>query len=165
PQVTLGDYADYAFQRERKTVGDEDVDAVIGEMRDGQATLRPIDDRQAQQGDVAAVKFIGTIDGEPFEGGSAGRVPLIIGEGRMIAGWEDQLVGMGIGEKKSFDVTFPSDYRVEDLRGKNAHFEVELLDLRERVLPELDDEFARSVGEVENLDALRAEIADALEKR
>lgn len=165
PQVTLGDYADYAFEPERKAVGDEDVDAVIGEMRDGQATLRPIDDRQAQRGDVAAVKFSGTIDGEPFEGGSADRMPLIIGEGRMIAGWEDQLVGMGIGQTKSFDVTFPSDYRVDELRGKNAHFEVELLDLRERVLPELDDEFARSVGDVETLDALRAEIADALEKR
>jgi trigger factor len=83
----------------------------------------------------------------------------------MIAGWEEQLVGMQIGGTKTFDVTFPDDYRVEELRGKQAHFEVELLDLRERILPELDDEFARSVGEVESLDALRTEIRDALEKR
>jgi len=83
----------------------------------------------------------------------------------MIAGWEEQLVGMGIGETKEFDVTFPDDYRVEDVRGKQAHFEVELLDLRKRILPELDDEFAKAVGEVESLEALRAEIRDALEKR
>ncbi|TMB51480.1 MAG: trigger factor [Chloroflexi bacterium] len=165
PEVTLGDYADYAFELEHKPVTDDDVEAVLTEMREGQATLRPIDGRAAQNGDVAAVKFTGTIDGEPFEGGSADRLPLVIGEGRMIAGWEEQLVGMQIGERKAFDVTFPDDYRVEDLRGKQAHFEVELLDLRERVLPELDDEFARSAGEVETLDALRAEIHDALDKR
>ena len=165
PEVALGDYNDYAFDIERKPVTDDDVDAVLTEMREGQATLRPIDGRAAQDGDVAAVKFTGTIDGKPFEGGSADRLPLVIGEGRMIAGWEEQLVGMGIGEAKEFDVTFPDDYRVEEVRGKLAHFEVELLDLRERILPQLDDEFAKAVGEVESLEALRAEIRDALEKR
>jgi trigger factor len=165
PEVTLGDYTDYAFEIDRKSVTDEDVDAVLTEMREGQATLRPIDGRTAQNGDVAAVKFQGTIDGKPFEGGSADRLPLVIGEGRMIAGWEEQLVGMAIGDTKSFEVTFPDDYRVEDLRGKQAHFDVELLDLRERILPELDDEFARSAGEVETMEALKAEIRDALEKR
>jgi len=165
PEVALGDYNEYAFDIERKPVTDDDVDAVLTEMREGQATLRPIDGRAAQDGDVAAVKFTGTIDGKPFEGGSADRLPLVIGEGRMIAGWEEQLVGMGIGEAKEFDVTFPDDYRVEDVRGKQAHFEVELLDLRERILPQLDDEFAKAVGEVESLEALRAEIRDALEKR
>lgn len=165
PEVTLGDYTDYAFDIERKPVTDEDVDAVLTEMREGQATLRPIDGRAAENGDVAAVKFQGTIDGEPFEGGTADRLPLVIGEGRMIAGWEEQLIGMAIGDTKSFDVTFPDDYRVEELRGKKAHFDVELLDLRERILPDLDDEFARAVGEVESVDALKAEIRDALEKR
>jgi trigger factor len=111
------------------------------------------------------VKFAGTIDGEPFEGGSADRLPLIVGEDRMIPGWEDNLVGMRIDEQKAFEITFPEDYRVEELRGKQAHFEVTLLDLRERVLPEPDDEFARSVGEVQTMDELRAEIRDALGKR
>jgi trigger factor len=108
---------------------------------------------------------VGTIDGEPFEGGSADRLPLVIGEGRMMPGWEDQLVGMAIDQTKGFDITFPDDYRVEELRGKPAHFEVTLLDLRERLLPELDDDFAKSVGEVTNVEELRAEIRDALEKR
>ena len=165
PEVTLGDYLDYAFSIDRKQATDADVEEVLTELREGQTTLRPIDARGAQAGDVAAVKFSGTIGGEPFEGGSADRLPLVIGEERMIPGWEAQLVGMTIGQTKGFDIAFPDDYRVETLRGKQAHFEVELLDLRERILPELDDEFAKSVGEVASLGELRAEIRDALEKR
>lgn len=165
PEVVLGDYANYPFGLETTEVTDADVDAVLGELRDGQATLRPIDGRGARNGDVAAVKFTGTIDGEPFEGGSADRLPLIIGENRMIPGWEEHLVGLEIGGTKEFDSTFPDDYRVEDLRGRTAHFTVELLDLRERILPDLDDEFARSTGEVDTLDELRSEIRDALVKR
>ena len=165
PEVQLGDYSDFPFEIERKPTTDDDVQKVVDELRDSQATLRPVDDRSAQNGDVAAVKFNGTIDDKPFEGGSADRLPLVIGEGRMIAGWEEQLVGMRIGESKDFDVTFPDDYRVESVRGKRAHFGVELLDLRERILPEVDDEFAKSVSEHQTLDELRVEIRDALEKR
>jgi trigger factor len=146
-------------------VTDEQVEGVITELRQEQATLRPIDERPAAEGDVAAVKFIGTIDGDPFEGGSADRLPLVIGEDRMIPGWEANLVGMAIDQAKGFDITFPDDYRVEELRGKVAHFEVTILDLRERLLPEVDDEFARSVGEVQTVDELRTEIRDALERR
>ena len=165
PEVTLGAYTEYPFTLETPETTDEQVAGVIDELRGEQATLRPIDDRGAAEGDVAAVKFTGTIDGEPFEGGSADRLPLVIGEGRMVPGWEEQLVGMKIDETKGFEVTFPDDYRVEELRGKEAHFDVTLLDIRERILPELDDEFAKSVGELQTVDALRAEIRDALEKR
>jgi trigger factor len=165
PDVQLGAYTDYPFGLEATEVTDEQVEGVITELREQQATLRPIDDRKAQKGDVAAVKFTGTIDGEPFEGGSADRLPLVIGEDRMIPGWEDQLVGMAIDETKGFDITFPDDYRVEELQGKAAHFEVTLLDVRERILPEVDDEFAKSVGEVETVAELRDEIRDALTRR
>jgi trigger factor len=165
PEVTLGAYTDYSFDLEVPETTDDQVNQVLGELREQQATLRPIDGRAAEKGDIASVKFAGTIDGEPFEGGSADRLPLVIGEDRMIPGWEEQLVGLEIGATKGFDITFPDDYRVEDLRGKEAHFEVELLDLREKILPDLDDEFAKSVSDVETLDALRAEIRDALEHR
>jgi trigger factor len=165
PEVTLGAYTDYPFSLETPAITDDQVEAVVNDLREQQATLRPVDGRTAQKGDVAAVKFAGTIDGEPFEGGSADRLPLIIGEDRMIPGWEDNLVGMAIDETKGFDITFPDEYRVEELRGKAAHFEVTLLDVRERLLPDVDDEFARSVGEVQTVDELRAEIRDALEKR
>ena len=93
PEVELGSYADFPFSLETPEVTDEQVSQVIEELREQQATLRPIDGRAAQAGDIASVKFVGTIDGEPFEGGSADRMPLVIGENRMIAGWEDHLVG------------------------------------------------------------------------
>jgi trigger factor len=165
PEVELGAYTDYSFGLETPEVTDEQVEQVIGEMREQQATLRPVDGRAAGEGDIASVKFVGTVDGEPFEGGSADRLPVVIGEDRMIPGWEQHLVGMEIGATKGFDITFPDDYRVEDLRGREAHFEVELLDLREKVLPEVTDEWAKSTGDVETVDALRAEIRDAMEKR
>jgi trigger factor len=165
PEVTLGSYTDYSFELEVPEVTDEQVEGVIAELRDQQGSLRPVDGRPAQDGDMVAVKFAGTIDGEPFDGGSSDRLPLILGENRMIPGWEEQIVGMQIGASKGFDITFPDDYRVEELRGKAAHFEVELLDLRERILPEVDDEFAKSVAEVQTVDELRTEIRDALSKR
>jgi trigger factor len=165
PEVELGSYTDYSFGLETPEVTDEQVGQVIAELRDQQATLRPVDGRGAAGGDIASVKFVGTVDGDPFEGGSADRLPVVIGEDRMIPGWEQNLVGMEIGATKGFDITFPEDYRVEELRGKEAHFEVELLDLREKVLPEVTDEWAASVGDVETVDALRAEIRDAMEKR
>jgi len=165
PEVKLGAYTGFAFTLEPVVITDEQTEAVITDLREQQSTLRPADGRGAAKGDVAAVKFVGTIDGEPFDGGSADRLPLIIGEDRMIPGWEDQIVGMTIDGEKGFEISFPDDYRVEELRGKRAHFDVTLLDLRERILPDLDDEFAKSVGDLNTLDELRAEIRDALEKR
>ena len=165
PEVTLGAYADYPFSLEPVDVTDEQVEAVITDLREQQGTLRPVDGRGAADGDIAAVKFVGTIDGEPFDGGSADRLPLVIGEERMIPGWEENLVGMEIDQTRGFDIGFPDDYRVEALRAKQAHFEVTLLDLRERILPELDDEFAKSVGELSTVDELRAEVRDALARR
>jgi trigger factor len=165
PTVSLGAYTDYPFGLEVPEVTDADVEQVVTELRDQQATLRPVDDRPAEKGDLVAVSFRGTIDGEPFDGGTADRLPLVLGEDRMIPGWEDQLVGLKVGESREFDLPFPDDYRVETLAGKTAHFDVTLLDLRERILPELDDAFAASVGEVATLDELRAEIRDALGRR
>jgi trigger factor len=165
PAVELGAYTDYPFELETPEVTNEQVEAVIADLREQQATLRPVDGRPAQEGDIASVKFTGSVDGQPFEGGSADRLPVVIGEGRMVAGWEEQLIGMEIGSAKGFDITFPDDYRVEGLRGRLAHFEVELLDLREKLLPEITDEFAKGTGEVETVDELRAEINDALAQR
>ncbi|MEO8251040.1 MAG: trigger factor [Chloroflexota bacterium] len=165
PDVALGAYMDYPFGLEPVEVTDEQVEAVIGDLREQQATLRPADGRPAAKGDIAAVKFIGTIDGEPFEGGSADRLPVVIGEERMIPGWEENLVGMTIDQTSEFEIDFPKDYRVEELQGKRARFEVTLLDLRERILPELDDEFAKSVSDLLTVDELRAEIRDALVRR
>ena len=165
PTVSVGAYTDYPFKLEVPPVSDEDVEVVLSELRDQQATLRPVDDRGAEKEDLVAVSFRGTIDGEPFDGGTAERLPLVLGEERMIPGWEDQLVGMRIDERREFDLTFPADYRVETLAGREAHFNVTLVDLRERILPALDDAFAASVTDGQTLDQLRAEIRDALGRR
>lgn len=165
PTVILGAYTDYPFTLEVPPVTDDDIEAVLTELREQQATLRPVDARGAAKGDLVAVSFRATVDGQPFEGGSADRLPLVLGEDRMIPGWEDQLVGMRLDESREFDLPFPDDYRVEALAGRTAHFAVTLLDLRERLLPELDDAFAASVSDGQTLDDLRAEIGDALARR
>ncbi len=165
PTVSLGAYTDYPFTLEVPLVNDEDVESVINELRGEQGTLRPVDGRGAEKGDLVAVSFQGTIDGEPFDGGSAERLPLVLGEDRMIPGWEDHLVGQAIDETRDFDLPFPDDYRVDELAGRQAHFSVTLIDMRERILPDLDDAFAASVSEGQTLEQLRAEVRDALEQR
>jgi len=164
PEVTLGDYRNFNFRPELETIDDQKVEQVIGELRDEYATLVPVEERGARTGDYAVIAYVGTRDGVPFEGGSTDRMPLIIGDERLIPGFEEHLVGLRVGERVEFDLAFPADYPDEDLAGQVAHFAVELKELREKVLPELDDEFARSMGRFEDLAALRAEIRARLER-
>jgi trigger factor len=110
------------------------------------------------------IGFVGTRDGEPFDGGTADRMPLVIGEERLVPGFEEHLVGMRPGEAAEFDVTFPDDYQEESLRGAAAHFRVELRELREKIMPPADDDFAQSMGDYADLPALRAEIRRRLER-
>jgi trigger factor len=164
PDVTLGDYKNFNFKPEIETIDEPKVEKVIEELRDQNATLAPVEDRGARNGDYAVIKYEGTRDGTPFEGGSAERMPLIIGEDRLIPGFEDNLVGLEVGGTKGFDVTFPDDYMEESLKGQPAHFEVELRELREKILPDLDDDFARSMGDFADLAALQREIKERLER-
>jgi trigger factor len=164
PDVVLGDYRNFNFRPEIETIDEQKVDKVVDELRDQNATLAPVEDRGARKGDYSVIKFAGTQDGTPFEGGSAERMPLIIGEDRLIPGFEDNLVGMSVGDSKGFDVPFPDDYGEESLAGKLAHFEVELRELREKILPDADDEFARSMGDFADLATLRREIRARLDR-
>jgi len=164
PEVGLGDYNNFNFRPEIETIDEPKVDRVIEELRDQNGTLAPVEDRGAKDGDYAVIKFEGSRDGVPFEGGSAERMPLIIGQDRLIPGFEDNLVGLSVGDKKGFDVTFPDDYGEASLVGKEAHFEAEVLELREKILPDADDDFARSMGDFENLTALRKGIQERLER-
>ena len=164
PEVTLGDYRNFNFKPEIEPTDDARVDTVVEELRDQNATLAPVEDRGAQKGDYAVIKYEGTSDGVAFEGGSAERMPLIIGEDRLIPGFEDELVGLKVGDTKGFDITFPADYGEESLAGKQAHFEVELRELREKILPTADDDFARSMGDFADLATLRTEVRKRLER-
>ncbi|HEY4752767.1 MAG TPA: trigger factor, partial [Candidatus Limnocylindrales bacterium] len=164
PEVTLGDYQNFNFAPEIDTVDDAKIDQVVEELRDQNATLKAVEERGAQNGDWAVIGFTGTRDGEPFEGGTSERMPLIIGEDRLIPGFEANLVGLKAGESTGFDITFPEDYPEESLANQQARFEVDLKELREKVLPPADDEFAQRMGDYADLPALKADVAERLRR-
>jgi trigger factor len=163
PEVTLGDYENFNFRPEIETIDDARVDQVIEELRDQNATLAAVEDRGAKDGDYAVISFVGTRDGQPFEGGTSERMPLILGQERLIPGFEANLIDKKVGDTTEFDITFPDDYAEPTLAGQVAHFSVELRELREKILPDLDDDFLASLGDFASLDALRADIRRRLE--
>jgi trigger factor len=164
PEVTLGDYRNFPFGPEIETIDAARVDKVIEELRDQNATLVAVEDRGAKAGDYAVIGYVGTRDGVPFEGGSAERMPLILGEERLIPGFEQHVFGLTPGEQTEFDITFPDDYPEPELAGTTAHFAVELRELREKVMPVADDEFARSMGSFADMAELRTEVKARLER-
>jgi trigger factor len=164
PQVKLGDYRAFPFAPDIDAVDDAKVDRVVEELRDQQATLVPVEDRGAKDDDWAVISFVGTRDGEPFEGGTVERMPVVIGQERFIPGFEEHLVGLRAGDATEFEITFPLDYHQAALQGATAHFRVTLRELREKVLPVADDSFAASLGEFNDLAALRAEVRARLER-
>ena len=162
PEVELGDYANFNFAPEIEAIDDAKVDKVVDELRHQNATLAAVEDRAAQNGDWAVIGFAGTRDGVPFDGGTSERMPLIIGEDRLIPGFEANLVGMRPGDATEFDITFPEDYPEETLASQQVHFEVQLKELREKVLPAADDAFAQSMGDYADLATLRADVDERL---
>jgi trigger factor len=163
PDVKLGDYDHFGFKPEIRPVDDTMVDQVVDELRDAHSELEPVEGRPAQNGDYAVIGFHGTRDGKEFAGGSSERMPLIIGQDRLIPGFEDHLVGAAKGDTVDFDITFPDDYQEETLKGKVAHFTVTVKELRAKVLPAADDQFATTVGKFANMAELRAELRKRLE--
>lgn len=164
PDVPLGDYKGFNFGPEIETIDDARVDQVVGELRDQNATLTAVEDRGAKDGDYAVIAYVGTRDGAPFEGGTTERMPLILGQERLIPGFEAHLVGLRPGESTEFDITFPDDYGETELAGKTVQFKVDIKELREKVLPELDDDFLHQLGDFEDLAALRADVRRRLER-
>ncbi len=164
PQVKLGAYAEYPFGIAIDTIDDASVDKVIEQLRDQQGSLVPVEARGAATDDYAVIRFAGKRNGQPVEGAQSDRMPLIIGRERFLPGFEDQLIGLREGGEKTFSLTFPEDYPEKDLAGARVEFDVTLLELRDKRLPEADDEFARSLGSYADLAALRAEIAKRLER-
>jgi trigger factor len=163
PEVTLGDHKNFNFKPDIEVIDDARVDKVVEELRDQNATLAAVEDRGAADGDYAVISFVGTRDGQPFDGGTSERMPLILGQERLIPGFETNLIGLKVGDTTEFDITFPEDYPEEAMAGKQAHFSVELKELREKILPDLDEDFLASLGDFESLDVLRADIQTRLE--
>jgi trigger factor len=166
PEVELGTYFGLEAEKEKVNVTEEDVDRILRDYQNRSAELIVVDSRtDVQEGDYAIIDFAGYIDGEPFSGGAAQDHMLQVGSGQFIPGFEEQLVGMNVGETKDVVVTFPEDYHAEHLAGKEATFKVTIKELKERIVPELDDDFAKDISEsASTLAELREEIRKNLEE-
>lgn len=165
PRVTLTKYKDLSIKAEEIKPDEKRVDATLESYRENQSTLVPVEDRVAQEGDVAVVDFVGkseNADGEleEFEGGSAKDFQVEINEGRFIPGFVEGIVGMNLEDVKEVEVTFPADYPEAELAGKPAVFEITLKELKEKELPDLDDDFAEEVSEFETLVELRKSLEE-----
>ena len=163
PAAKLGQYKGLEVGRREPAVEDAQIDEEIGKLRDRLATLETVD-RAAQTGDHLVIDYVGTVDGEPFEGGSGRDQLLELGSGRLVPGFEEQLIGASGGDQRNVTITFPEDYQAAELAGKEAQFAVTVNEVKEKRLPELDDEFASESAGFDTLGELREDIAERLRK-
>jgi trigger factor len=158
PKATLGEWKGVQAPKRDAEAPDEAIDAEVERLREALASLEPVE-REAQQGDFLVLDYTGYVDDEPFQGGEGRGQTIELGAGRLIPGFEDQLVGVKPGEERTLNVDFPDDYGAEELAGKSARFETSVTEVREKKMPELDDEFALQAGGFDTLPELREDIA------
>ncbi len=166
PEAELGQYKGFGIKKEEETVTDEDVDNAVKEQAKRKADLVVVEDESpAENGETVTIDFVGKMDGEPFEGGSAEDFKLMLGSHRMIEGFEEQIEGMKTGETKEITVTFPENYQAANLAGKEAQFDITVKEIEKEVLPEINDEFAASLEleDVKTLDELKDHIRKQLQ--
>lgn len=164
PEIKLNDLGELEIKRPVAEVTEEDVDIMIDRLRKQRTTWKEVD-RPAQKGDTVHIDFKGFIDGEAFEGGAAEDVPLELGSGSMVPGFEDGLIGAKAGDEVKLEVSFPEDYRAEQLAGKNAVFEVKVNKVSEPQVPEIDEDFVKAFGVEDGTEAsLRAEVRGNMER-
>ena len=160
PDAQLGDYKGLEVGKEEKEVPDDIVDTEVERIREGFARLEQVD-RPAAEGDSLLIDFEGFLDGSAFQGGAAEDYLLALGSGQFIPGFEEQLTGAKAGEEREVNVTFPEQYeQAEHLAGKDVVFKVKVKEVREKVLPDLDDDFASDASEFDTLEELRADIRE-----
>lgn len=165
PEVTLGQYKGLEVEKTEVTVTDEQVAAELNRMAENVSSTEAVDDRPAAMGDTANIDFEGFDKGVAFDGGKGEGFELKLGSGQFIPGFEEQVVGMNVGDEKDLNVTFPADYHEEKLAGKPVVFHVKLNSLSVTNVPEQDDEFAKDVSEFDTLEELKADVrAKALEQ-
>ncbi len=162
PEVKLGEYKGMEVPAQDTTVTDADVDDALETKRQQQAELVLKEDKPAEKGDTVVIDYKGSVDGEEFDGGSAENYSLELGSGSFIPGFEDQLIGHNADEDVDVNVTFPEDYHAKNLAGKDALFKVKIHEIKEKQLPELDDDFAKDVDE--DVDTL-AELKEKTKKQ
>ncbi len=165
PEVKISSYTGMKIKEYAYTVKDEELDAEINRLLDRNARKVNVEGRSAQNGDIANIDFVGTVDGVKFDGGEAEGFDLTLGSGQFIPGFEDQVVGMNIGEKKDVNVTFPENYQAEALKGKAAVFAVTLNALQAKELPELTDEFIKDATGSATVEEYKAKTKERLQKQ
>ena len=156
PEIKLGKYKGVKIDKIDTAVTDDEVNAAIERERENSARTINVEDRPVKDKDQTIIDFEGFVDGVAFAGGKGENYPLTIGSGTFIPGFEDQLIGAKIGEEKEVKVTFPEDYHADDLKGKEAVFKCTVKEIKEKELPELNDEFASEVSEYETFDEYKA---------
>ncbi|MBP6020908.1 MAG: trigger factor [Burkholderiaceae bacterium] len=165
PEVTVPDLATLEVKRVQAQVGDDEVQRTIDILRKQRASYEVTEGREAQDSDRVTLDFAGTIDGVAFEGGSAESFPFVLGEGRMLPEFETAVRGMKAGESKTFPLAFPEDYGSDEVAGKTAEFKITVKDVAIAVLPELNDEFAKSLGQPEgDVAKLLTEVRSNIER-
>jgi trigger factor len=157
PAAKLGEYKGLEVGRREPEVDEAQIDEEIERLRDRLATLDTVE-RPAEQGDFVVIDYVGTVDGEEFEGGSGRDQLLELGSGRLVPGFEEQLVGAKAGEERTVTITFPEDYPATELAGQEAQFAVTVTEVKAKRLPEIDDEFAAEAAGLDTLEELRADI-------
>ncbi|MFQ7573973.1 MAG: trigger factor [Lachnospira sp.] len=165
PEVELGTYKGVEVAKTDISVTDEDVDAEIKKVQEQNSRTVTVEDRAVKDGDIAVIDFEGFVDGVAFEGGKGENYPLTIGSHSFIDNFEEQLVGMNVGDEKEINVTFPEEYHAEALKGKPATFKVAVKELKEKQLPELDDDFAQDVSDFDTLAEYKEDLKKKLTER
>ena len=162
PEFEVKNYKGFKIEKEKAKVTKAEIKHELEHMREHHARFIEVTDRAVKDGDLINLNYSGSIDGVKFDGGTAENQELTIGSGMFIPGFEDQMVGMVIGEEKDITVKFPENYGAKDLAGKDAVFAVKVLEIREKQLPELNDDFAKDASEYESLNALELSIEERL---
>ena len=164
PEVKLGKYKGIELKKVEYNVSEEDIEHELGHMAERNARLVVVEDRAVEDGDLTVIDFEGFVDGVAFEGGKAENHELTIGSKTFIPGFEDQVIGMKVGEEKDINVQFPKEYFSENLSGKDATFKVKLHEIKKKELPEINDDFAKDFSEFDTLEELKKSIKEKQEK-
>ena len=165
PEVELGNYKGVEVSKIDTEATDADVEEEIKKVAEQNSRTITVEDRAVKDGDMTVIDFEGFIDGEAFEGGKGENYPLTIGSHSFIDNFEDQIIGMNIGDEKEINVTFPEDYHAEELKGKPATFKVSVKEIKEKQLPDIDDDFAQDVSDFDTLDEYKADLKKKIAER
>ncbi len=165
PEVKLGEYKGLGVEKEEIEVKDEEIEAELSSLQQKHSQLIYTDKETVEEGDFVIIDYEGRVDGETFPGGSAEEYSLEIGSGTFIPGFEDKLIGAKVGEELEIELTFPEEYHASDLAGKETIFTVNVKEIKEKVLPELNDDFAKESSDFETLAELKEDIKEKVRKR